>query len=484
MLNKSTVALYLIFSLCVFALCLYISFNNPVTSDGASLFLEAKDMADGNILLRGWTLSTVSFYFTETIWYMIVIRVFGDSIYLMYVLPAVFYTITIMLAFALSHTDGKMKWSIAALIPCVIISSPMASTMTLETCVHVGTIIFALVCLNMLRYDKHTTIKLACVTTLTAASVFSDSIFNYYITIPIVVTFIVHVLINKDFSKWRYVFAVIVGVAIAKFLALVANYFGLLNTPGTQPPAFVNYENIPSNLNLFIVGIIQYFDAFIFGKQLSASNVMIFSRFAVMIFWLALLVVAIKNRFKASFVDTALSISSVLLPAAYVASNMPVDLGTTRYLVFSFITGSALIARYLNSQADQRLYAFASTIILIFIFIPSGRYELPNSRVQDISNFVRDNNLGDGYGTYWVASAVTLFKNGDVRPITFTDENKAVRLNWLSNKAWYGFKSRYIVTEFKHDIDKILNQYGREGHIKEIDNAYIIYYDDARIVIE
>nr|WP_254907942.1 hypothetical protein [Salmonella enterica] len=334
MLNKSTVALYLIFSLCVFALCLYISFNNPVTSDGASLFLEAKDMADGNILLRGWTLSTVSFYFTEAIWYMIIIRIFGDSIYLMYVLPAVFYTITIMLAFALSHTDGKMKWSIAALIPCVIISSPMASTMTLETCVHVGTIIFALVCLNMLRYDKHTTIKLASVTTLTAASVFSDSIFNYYITIPIVVTFVVHVLINKDFSKWRYVFAVIVGVVIAKFLALVANYFGLLNTPGTQPPAFVNYENISSNLNLFIVGIIQYFDAFIFGKQLSASNAMIFSRFAVMIFWLALLVVAIKNRFKASFVDTALSISSVLLPAAYVASNMPVDLGTTRYLVF------------------------------------------------------------------------------------------------------------------------------------------------------
>ncbi|EBY1856813.1 hypothetical protein DU134_24240, partial [Salmonella enterica subsp. enterica serovar Ohio] len=107
MLNKSTVALYLIFALCVFALCLYISFNNPVTSDGASLFLEAKDMADGNILLRGWTLSTVSFYFTEAIWYTIVIRIFGDSIYLMYVLPAVFYTITIMLVFALSHTDGK-----------------------------------------------------------------------------------------------------------------------------------------------------------------------------------------------------------------------------------------------------------------------------------------------------------------------------------------------------------------------------------------
>ncbi|MEJ4011489.1 hypothetical protein RPM93_07520 [Salmonella enterica subsp. enterica serovar Oranienburg] len=484
MLNRNTVTLYSIFSICVFALCLYISFNNPVTSDGASLFLEAKDMADGNILLRGWTLSTVSFYFTEAIWYAIAIRVFGDSIYLMYVLPATFYTIAIVLAFALSRTDGKRKWSIAALIPCVIISSPLASTMTLETCVHVGTIIFALVCLNVLKCDRHTTTKLACVGTITAASVFSDSIFNYYITIPIVFAFAAHVLLNRDFSKWRYVLAVIIGVVIAKSLALIANHFDLLNVPGTQPPAFVSYENIPSNLNLFIVGIIQYFDAFIFGKQLSASNTLIFGRFAVMMIWLALLVVAIRNRFKETFVDTVLAISSVLLPVAYVASNMPVDLGTTRYLVFSFITGSALIARYLNSQADQKLYAFASTIILIFIFFPSGDYKLPNSRVQDISNFVRDNNLGDGYGTYWVASAVSLFKNGDVRPVTFTEENKAARLNWLSNKAWYGFKSRYIVTEFKHDIDKILAQYGREGRIKEIDNAYIIYYDDARIFIE
>ncbi|ELW2864860.1 hypothetical protein QMI71_003178 [Salmonella enterica] len=440
-------------------------------------------MADGNILLRGWTLSTVSFYFTEAIWYAIVIRMFGDSIYLMYVLPASFYTIAIVLAFALSHSDRKRKWSIAALIPCVIIPSPLASTMTLETCVHVGTIIFALVCLNALKDDKHSTTKLTCVATLTAASVFSDSIFNYYITIPIVIAFAVRILLYRDFSKWRYVLATIIGVILAKILSLLANHFGLLNAPGTQPPAFVSYENIPTNLNLFIVGIIQYFDAFIFGKQLSISNVMVFCRFAVMMFWVALLVVAIRNRLKESFVDTVLTISSVLLPVAYVASNMPVDLGTTRYLVFSFITGSVLIARHLNSIVDQRLYAFGSTIILIFIFFPGGGYKLPNSRVQDISDFVRDNNLGNGYGTYWIASAVTLFKNGDVRPITFTDENKVIRLNWLSNKAWYGFKSRYIITEFKHDIDKIFNQYGHEGHIKEIDNAYIIYYDDARIVI-
>ncbi|EDX1719871.1 hypothetical protein BZE36_002539, partial [Salmonella enterica subsp. enterica] len=82
------------------------------------------------------------------------------------------------------------------------------------------------------------------------------------------------------------------------------------------------------------------------------------------------------------------------------------------------------------------------------------------------------------------ASGVTLFKNGDVRPITFTEENKAVRLNWLSNKEWYGFKSRYIVTEFKHDVSKILHQFGSDATVKEIDGAYIIYYKDKRVTIQ
>lgn len=484
MLNRKTVTLYSIFSLCVFALCLYISFNNPVASDGASLFLEAKDMAEGNILLRGWTLSTVSFYFTEAIWYALAIRIFGDSIYLMYVMPAVYYTIVIMLALALSSTDGKLKWSIAALTPCVIISSPLASTMTLETCVHIGTIIFALVCLNIFMSDRYTNTRLVCIAALTAASAFSDSIFNYYLIFPVVISFTVHVLVNKDSSKWRYVLAVIAGVVMYKILALVASHLGILNVPGTQPPAFVSYEKIPSNLNLFILGIIHYFDAFIFGKQLSASNLLVFSKFLVLLLWLVLLVVSIRSRYKTSFVDTILTISSVLLPVAYVASNMPVDIMTTRYFVFSFITGSVLIARFLNAKADYSFYALISTVILFVIFIPNGGYKLPNSRVQNISSFVRDNNLGDGYGTYWVASAVTLFKNGEVRPVTFNDENKAVRLNWLSNRTWYGFKSRYIVTEFQHDVDKILDQYGRDGRIKEIDNSYIIYYDDSRIVID
>ncbi|HGG8763397.1 TPA: hypothetical protein ACJJXG_004811, partial [Enterobacter hormaechei subsp. hoffmannii] len=41
--------------------------NTLPNSDVISSFREARDILNGNILLSGWKLSTVSFYFTEII---------------------------------------------------------------------------------------------------------------------------------------------------------------------------------------------------------------------------------------------------------------------------------------------------------------------------------------------------------------------------------------------------------------------------------
>jgi hypothetical protein len=49
---------------------LRLSGTRPVTSDGAANALQAWDMLHGNLLLRGWTVSDVSFYTTELPEYM------------------------------------------------------------------------------------------------------------------------------------------------------------------------------------------------------------------------------------------------------------------------------------------------------------------------------------------------------------------------------------------------------------------------------
>ena len=44
----------------------------PLMSDGASNALQAWDLLHGNVLLRGWTMSDVSFYTTELPQYLLV----------------------------------------------------------------------------------------------------------------------------------------------------------------------------------------------------------------------------------------------------------------------------------------------------------------------------------------------------------------------------------------------------------------------------
>ena len=59
--------------LALFAAYLRQAQTAPVMSDGASNVLQAWDLLHGNLLLRGWTMSDVSFYTTEIPQYMLVV---------------------------------------------------------------------------------------------------------------------------------------------------------------------------------------------------------------------------------------------------------------------------------------------------------------------------------------------------------------------------------------------------------------------------
>src|SRR5215469_13548659 len=60
-----TVLLWLLCVIIVFLCFLRVGSTRAVDSDGAAQALQAWDMLHGNLLLRGWRLSDVSFYTTE-----------------------------------------------------------------------------------------------------------------------------------------------------------------------------------------------------------------------------------------------------------------------------------------------------------------------------------------------------------------------------------------------------------------------------------
>ena len=91
----------------------------PVDSDGAANALQAWDMLHGNLLLRGWRLSDVSFYTTELPEYMLIELARGLQPDVVHVAGAITFTLLVLLAAMLAKgrrrgREGAVRMGIAA----------------------------------------------------------------------------------------------------------------------------------------------------------------------------------------------------------------------------------------------------------------------------------------------------------------------------------------------------------------------------------
>src|SRR6266700_723204 len=98
---------------------LHVSRTARVGSDGASNALQAWDMLHGNRLLRGWTVTDVSFYTTELPEYMLVEMVRGLNADVLHVSAAISYTLVVLTGAMLARgratgREGIVRMLIAA----------------------------------------------------------------------------------------------------------------------------------------------------------------------------------------------------------------------------------------------------------------------------------------------------------------------------------------------------------------------------------
>lgn len=475
---KARLSLY-VFVLFSFIYCLSFSLKNGITSDAASMYLEALDMANGNWLLHNWTLSTVPFYFTETLWYAIIIKIIGYHQSPMWLVPVLVYTIVIFIAALLIADKNNKAVGILALLMCVSMPSTLSSNLTLAMCIHIGCILATLFCvyLSKIRSSFH----LIVIFFISSLAMYSDTMFLYTFSAPYLAAIGINAYYSKNLENKGLALAIILSVITAKVITYVTTSHGILVTPGTIPSRFVDYNDIPHNLNLFLLGAISYFDAFIFGKEIGVRACIYAARLATMLAWFALLAISIKALFRKSLLDNYLIFATALLPIAYIVSNQAVDLATTRYLVFSFITGSILIGRFVNTSSEKINYICAAFAVVFICKLSTMAFDKPNDLPKQLADYIHYNDLGDGYGTFWVASSVTVRGSNDVRPVIY-DGEKGEAFHWLSKNSWYGFKSRYVVLGNGNDIAKVARQFGEDYQTVKIGDAHLVIYQDKRIV--
>ncbi len=103
----------------LFVCYLHVSRTEATSSDGASNALQAWDMLHGNLLLRGWTVTDVSFYTTELPEYMIVEAIRGLNADALHVSAAITYTLLVLTGGLLARgrakgREGVIRFMIAA----------------------------------------------------------------------------------------------------------------------------------------------------------------------------------------------------------------------------------------------------------------------------------------------------------------------------------------------------------------------------------
>lgn len=322
-----------------------IALQFEANSDSASMFLQAIDMARGNVLLKGWDLSTVSFYFTEIVPHAIAVAIFGERNILLYIVPAVLYAALVMLLYVLMRQKGTIPSSIVGLAFIAIPSAGMIPIIMIGA-IHIGAYVLiaaAYLALGKMEKSGKGGLFAIAIFGLMTLAMFSDGLTLYVGLAPMLLASVIMGWINKKNFYWLTALACVSALFAAKALAWLFGVLEAFNTPGSPPPQFVALYDLDKNIILLFEGLMHMFDGHFFGRPLSSLDTAISAlHFLGMLAFIAFLwrcakaLIGGENR---NAVELSLLLACAISVISYTLSTMPINIMTTRYLVPLWILG-------------------------------------------------------------------------------------------------------------------------------------------------
>jgi hypothetical protein len=192
----------------LFACYLRLSATFAVGSDGASNALEAWGLLHGNWLLRGWTLTDVSFYTTELPEYAVVELARGLHPDVVHIAAAITYTLLVLTAAALARgrASGREGWA-RALIAAGIMLAPQLGNgvqVLLAQPDHVGTQVLLLAIFLLVDRAPRRWYAVAALWVLLTAAVVADKIAIVDAAVPIAFAGALHAIwASTARAGWR-----------------------------------------------------------------------------------------------------------------------------------------------------------------------------------------------------------------------------------------------------------------------------------------
>jgi hypothetical protein len=429
--------------LAAFAAYLRLASTRAVNSDGATQALQAWDMIHGNLLLRGWRLSDVSFYTTELPQYMLVDVVRGFNQNSVHVAAAMTYTLVVLFAALVAKGTATGREAVARVALAVgIMLAPQLDSGTnvlVSSPDHIGTSAPLLLVWLIIDRARPRWWVPAVVSLLLAWTLVADSIAALAGVIPLVLVCAFRVARGglRFRDRWYEIAlgaGALVAVAVAQVAELVIRALGgyTVRSLGTQPASIGVIEG--HNLPLAAQSLLLLPGADFLGLPPGATTDFV----ALHLAGVALAAAGIGlaawrfGRREADLISQLLLAGIVVNFAVFAVSTYVYDLAAAREIAPLLPFSAALAARQLGpalagaGRGARRIAVPALGLILAGYLAGFGlELTTPSAPPQAaaLTSWLSSHPIGAGLSGYWAASVVTLSSGGRVavRPVIVND---------------------------------------------------------------
>jgi len=439
-------------AIAAFVVYLRLASTRAVNSDGASQALQAWDMLHGNVLLRGWTTTDVSFFTTEVPQYALIELAHGLTQGVVHIAAAMTYTLVLLFAalVAKGAATGREAAARVAIGVGIMLAPQLASGTNelLSSPDHIGTSVPLLLILLIIdRVQRPRWWVPVLVSALVAWADLADSIVLLAAVIPLALVGAFRVARSWRRPAPRWYEIALAGGALAGFgVAQIA--YRIIHAAGgytTRPLGFAlapPSEIFGHNLPIAAQGLLLLPGADFLGLPAGASTLFVVLHLVGVAAAAAGIVLAVWQfgRRDADFVNQLLLTGIVVNFVAFVATTHVTNVTSAREIAPALPFAAVLAGRELgpffcarpvraprHGAPQYRRASVAALVVVLAGYAAGLGLELtaPTAPPQtaQLTAWLESHPIGTGLSGYWQANVVTLTSGGRVavRSVGITD---------------------------------------------------------------
>jgi hypothetical protein len=471
------IAAYAVAGVVLFLCYLRISATQAVAPDGASNALEAWAMLHGNPLLRGWTLTDVSFYTTELPEYVAVELIRGLGPEVVHTAAAFTYTLLTLLAGLVAKGRATGREGVArALIGSGLMLAPQLGHpvyVLLGSPDHVGTGVPLLLTFLVLDRAPRRWWTPPVIGLMLTWAMIGDSLTLIVAVIPLAIVCAIRVFRGLVLggtslaAQWFEVSLIAAGVVAAGLSTLVLRVIGHFGGFALLAPVqgLVSAAHVGLHLRLAAEGVLALFGADVFDHPQGAETAIVWFH----LLGVALVAWAVGRALRRFFSRDDLLVQVLVVAmavnlAAYVISSLPVSIVDTREIAQVLPFGAVLAGRLLADEvvkarrrpiavAVAAAVALALTCYAAALGFAAGQPAAP-ARNQALADWLVVHHLDTGLGVYTEDNVTTLDSGGRVLLITASWEPTGARPRaYQSEASWSDPRLHYASFVVNTSVD-------------------------------